>query len=495
MTYRIASGLLGLTLLLGTVSAQDTAPPVKAGGLVAREDDQQPTRITITVPAKPSRARALANALQIDPIDRVPGNAALLWLRAGRMASQVKRVITEEEYSWANPWRDGTPLNKVPQDKLAALLEPYAAALRVAHEAARRDHCDWGEAPFTIASLTDYLPLDEIQSMRTVANMLRFQHRLALARGDWKEALRISRTGLTLARHLGEGNLLITHLVAIAIQAVMMGTVEEMMTQPDAPNLYWALTDLPQPLVDVKRAIRYEMNTFHRSFPTLRKLEIDPDQPLSQGEILAIFSEVMRGFSPQEKHSALQDSLILTTLVGRFYGEAKRTLIERGMPAEKVEKLPTAQVVGLYFLEEYNNYRDEVLKLQNLPPWQAHPYMEALEKSVNARARERGNPFLLLMPALAKVENASVRSERNTVFLRTIEVIRLHASENGGQLPARLADIKVAPVPLDPSTGQTFDAYYKKTERGATLEVPPFPPLPVWAAHYYEFLSPEKEKP
>ena len=62
-------------------------------------------------------------------------------------------------------------------------------------------------------------------------------------------------------------------------------------------------------------------------------------------------------------------------------------------------------------------------------------------------------------------------------------------------MPAKLADIKVAPLPIDPATGLTFEAYYKKTATGATLEVPPLPPQPAWAAHNYEFLSPRKETP
>jgi hypothetical protein len=500
MTHRIAAGLLSLALLLGTVvhAEEPDGPdgPTKSGGVARAPDpDQQPTWIKITVPTKASKDRALAFALQVDPLDREVGNAALLWLRAGRLASQVKRVITEEEYAWANPWKDGTPLNKIPQDKVADLLEPYAQALRIAHDAARRDHCDWGDPPLTLTNLNDYLPLDDIQSMRTLANILRFQHRLALAKGDWKEALRIARTGLTLARHLGEAKYMITHLVAIAIQAVTMNMVEEMIVQPDAPNLYWALTDLPVPMIDVRKSFRYELDTFTRSFPALRKLETDPEHVMTQGEIMTMFGEIVRGLNPRDKTPEWQQTLMLTTVVTRYYPEAKRALLDRGIAAEKVEKLPTAQVVGLYFLTEFNTFRDDVLKLANLPPWQARPLIEVLDKKMAPKAREMGNPFLLLFPAIAKVEYASVRNERNTAILRTVEAIRLYASENGGELPSRLADIKMAPAPIDPATGQTFEAYYKKTDNTATLMVPPLPPHPPWLVHYYEFTSPRKENP
>lgn len=487
--YRFGIGLLAL-LLAHRVVADEPGGPMNP-------DEDRPKRISISLPAEPFRHLPLANALQVDPLDTEPGNAAFYWIRAGRAASQVKRIITEDEEKWASsPVHGGVPLGKLPQDGVEKLLEPFAQALRTAHDAARRAECNWEEPPLTVKNFNDYLPLDDIQSMRTLAQLLRFEHRLALARGDWPGAFRSVRTGLTMARHLGRSHLLISHLVGIAIEAIMVGRIEEMLAQPGCPNLYWVLTDLPSPLVDVRTSIRYELNTFHRSFPALRQLEQNAETPLTQGEILAMFSQATSVLEPIGKTiPSWQKSLALTAIVGRYYGQAKREMLERGVPLERIEKLPTAQVVALYFLNDYNRFRDGVLKVMNLPYWQAKPFLEKIDKEFAARMKEQGNPFLMLMPAITKVFEAGVRSQRNLAILRTVELIRLHASENGGALPATLNDIKVAPLPIDPTTGKTFAEYYRRTETGASLEVPAILPMPVWSARYFDFTPGKKEKP
>ena len=43
--------------------------------------------------------------------------------------------------------------------------------------------------------------------------------------------------------------------------------------QKDAPNLYWALTRLPRPLVDLRKGIDAESNALIFSFPELRDLD------------------------------------------------------------------------------------------------------------------------------------------------------------------------------------------------------------------------------
>src|SRR5690606_804810 len=125
-----------------------------------------------------------------------------------------------------------------------------------------------------------------------------------------------------------------------------------------------------------------------------------PAEPLAQGQLVAMFGEALNAFQPGHATPSWQQSLLLTATVARYYPAAKKALLERGMPPEKADKLPTAQVVGLYFLRDYNAFRDDVLKLQNLPPWQARPGLDALEGRLKVRMKDGGNPFLLLFPAI-----------------------------------------------------------------------------------------------
>ena len=73
----------------------------------------------------------------------------------------------------------------------------------------------------------------------------------------------------------------------------------------------------------------------------------------------------------------------------------------------------------------------------------------------------------LLLPTIRAVQTAQVRLERKIAALRVIEALRLHAASNGGQLPDRLDQVTVVPVPADPGTGRPFE--YRRDVAAATL--------------------------
>ena len=61
-----------------------------------------------------------------------------------------------------------------------------------------------------------------------------------------------------MSRHLGEHPTLIGDLVGIAIAAVAIVQLEKMLDQPGCPNLYWALTNLPRPLISLDKGMEGE---------------------------------------------------------------------------------------------------------------------------------------------------------------------------------------------------------------------------------------------
>src|SRR5262249_51304832 len=84
----------------------------------------------------------------------------------------------------------------------------------------------------------------------------RFRAEVALGRID--DALRTGKTLFALSRHLSEHPTFIGSLVGIAVATVAIGPLEELLEQPGCPNLYWALTTLPKPLVPLDRAAEGE---------------------------------------------------------------------------------------------------------------------------------------------------------------------------------------------------------------------------------------------
>src|SRR5205807_5064204 len=54
---------------------------------------------------------------------------------------------------------------------------------------------------------------------------------------------------------IGEHPTLIGDLVAITVAFQAIGPVEELIQQPGSPNLYWALTALPDPFIDLRKGL------------------------------------------------------------------------------------------------------------------------------------------------------------------------------------------------------------------------------------------------
>jgi hypothetical protein len=426
-----------------------------------------------------AHASALAHSLLPDGLEQVEGNAALLWFRAGLAAREARFKWTDKQWNWLGP--KGTPLNKLPVKEVQEMLGKHAAALYLCDQAARRTRCDWGSLPLTIQNLhAGGLPTAEFQSMRELANLLILRCRLALAQGKFDEDRRSLVTGLTLARHISEGKMVLHELVGIAIATIMLGGVEEWMQMPGSPNLYWALTELPRPLIGVRRGIRHELDTLDRSFPQLRRFK---QNKLSAEEARSLVDRVIDAFTPlsdaKEVPRGGRKRFTKQTALAH-YEAARKALLAAGRPAREVEAMPRLQVVVLYYLQEYDRFRDDVNRWLAVPSWQGFEPLMKVEQVYRAKAKKDDNVLIsLLMPALVKVYQAQMRLERHLAGLRGGEALRQYAAANNGQAPAKWSALTTVPGPIDPFTGKGFDAFYKVEAGKAILTIPPPPTLPL----------------
>lgn len=411
-----------------------------------------PKVIRLAPQAKSKEGGAFRYTLLPDPRDRTPGNAAPLWRLAGDALREAKHKMTNEEFDYAN-----TSPQKLPRKEVRILLGHYAATLHLARQAACRERCDWELPPLTIQAIQEYLPLGMLQQCRFLASLLCIQYRLQLAEGRFDEAAETLQIGFALSRDLCSEGTVIQNLVGIAIAAIMLGQVEEWIQTPNSPNLYWALTALPRPLCDARHALRHELNTIYRSYPTLRRLR---RETLTEREAEELAKGAM-GFL-----SKIPDN-------GDAPKRARQYLRDLGRSDKELDAMPKYQVLLLWYVEEYDRVRDDLLKAFALPTWQARPLMETALK--DARAKEN-IVFRLLLPALDKTWIAHMRSERQFAQLRCAEALRLYAAKHEGKSPAKWSDITEVPLPIDPFTGKGFDEFYAAN---GLLEVPPPPNLPI----------------
>jgi hypothetical protein len=236
--------------------------------------------------------------------------------------------------------------------------------------------------------------------------------------------------------------------------------------------LYWALTSLPAPFIDMGRALSIEREIVFSQFPKLKELE---NKAFTPEEITALWGEIMQllgEFSVLEDWGSKFAGLITTV---KLYPRAKDFLLKEGMSADKVESLPTGQVVMLYQLREFRRIRDDIFK------WFSVPYLQARQGAKEAEQRmERmvseyhhqlsANVFLAVLPALSRAYFLNARLERDVAILRCVEAVRMYAADHDGKLPSSLGKITKVPVPLDPLSGEEF----KYTLQGdtAVLEGP-----------------------
>jgi hypothetical protein len=407
-------------------------------------------------------------------LDRRPGNAAVLY---GKVTAEMPLHLSpgnDEFWETVSNWMDA-PLEELRTEEVRKAWK-FGYVIDRIDKAARCDYCDWQLPIREEKFYTIVLP--EVQQLRAFARLLAAQARIQIAEGRYDEAVRTLQTGYALGRHAAEGQTLVNGLVGIAVCRMMSKQVEELIQQPGAPNLYWALTMLPRPLIDVRQSIDVEMNVLYLSYPELRDVENATETGDYWRHYLQRFWRDLTEPGADSNITARPEVLAAMSLRG--YPIAKRWLIEQGYPREKIEAMPVAQVVAIYTVRIYNELRDDWFK------WFYVPYLEGREG--HARAEERLERHVeeqreiipvarMLLPAISSVNRAVVRNDRSIAALRAIEALRIYGSGHQGRLPEKLGDVTSVSIPLDPVTGEPF--HYELRGDTALLEGPPLPNAPL----------------
>ena len=309
--------------------------------------------------------------------------------------------------------------------------------------------------------------------MRNCAVLLTLRARLEIVDGHFDKAAVTLRNGFALARNTGNAETLINFLVGAAIAGIMNKDLDYFIAQPGAPNLYYALTDLPSPLISMRKGLQGERISAYGTFPGLAAVEIDLNAGNLSEQQLSDCAKMIGGL--QDKKLNVAERFALGTLILQRHEAAKKALIDAGRPKEKVEAMPQFQVALLHAMLEYDAALDDMIVWNNLPYWeQAERIGKLKNKRIEDRLKDPTVPAIplapLLIPAIHKVTFARARTDRKIALLRTIEAIRFYAATHDGKLPPTLLDIKEVAIPLDPVTGRNFE--YRLDDDTATLLAP-----------------------
>src|SRR5262249_27479841 len=99
------------------------------------------------------------------------------------------------------------------------------------------------------------LRLPEMGQMRSMSSVLQVRFRNEIAQGRLGDAIRTAKTLFAMSRHLSEQPTLIGDLLGMAMASIATSGLDEMLQQPGCPNLYWALTNLPSPLIPLDKGM------------------------------------------------------------------------------------------------------------------------------------------------------------------------------------------------------------------------------------------------
>lgn len=452
-------------------------------GIADEPGVNQPKPFTLT-PKAPA-VRALQYPLLPELAEQTSGNAATFYRKAhealvGAAGSQEERYEVQERLSKFLE----LPLTGFPAEEVRKILQPYAEAFKEAEAGARCETCDF-EITERLRKDGIGATLPEVQNAREMAVFLAARARLELADGRPDEAVRTLRTGFAMARHVGDSPTLISALVDSAITSIMLERLEEVVQHEQAPNLYWPLTDLPSPFLDLRKGMQGERLSFYGTLKNIREVVLDLNAgPMAEEELREAGKMAGRLFDepsvvlPNIKR--LASPYVMAQRIQSRHEAAKKALIEQGRPREKVEAMPHVQVALLHACLDYDRRLDEVLKWLTFPDWQARQEIDTVARRVkqDGQSSAADSPAIplakLMLPAVEKVFGARVRVDRRIAALRCVEAVRLYAAGHDGKLPASLGDIKEVPVPIDPATGKPFG--YRLSGDKAVLSSPPLQP-------------------
>jgi hypothetical protein len=424
-------------------------------------EKEKTVQITLHPMAQPRPA--LKHQLLPSFLERRPGNAAVWWNRLP--ADQTVFLsgfgkeggLGEKIDKWMDiPLRDPREKEyRVKEPEVANLASKQHALFSDMEHAAQFETCDW-ELPIREENYFA-MRLPGLQQSRTFAKLLSAKVRLEIAEGKYDQAVRSLQVGFAQARHLAQGSTLIHGLVGMTIASMMTRQIEQFVQQPNAPNLYWSLSTLPQPLIDLRPGLEAEMNALVLTIPELRDLN---KKDLSAEQWRELFAKVVLSLASDDVEQKFNDVPGVVAVLGlQGYPAAKEYLLAHGHCLAEVEAMPVAKAVLLHLVGVYEEFRDDHFKWLPLPYPQSKERYAEVEAKLRARAqRHEAGVFLanMLLPAIGAVKRKETQMQWTLAHLQIFEALRMYAATHDGKLPERLSEITDVLIPLNPFEDKPF---------------------------------------
>lgn len=418
--------------------------------LLAAEPVEPAVRLSVRPMAAPKPALKYQLLPEIGELN--PGNAAQWYLRC--FAEQRNFFFSRQGREQRTQLLT-QPLSEINTKEFSNY---GGSALRQADWAARLDTVDW-QVLHRLQTEGMGLTQPEMEPLLILGEALKARFRVEIAGGRYDDAIRTAKTMFGFARHLGENPTEKAARLGHTIAGLALDTIEEMVQQKGCPNLYWALTDLPCPLVDIRKAVQSHTGSVSTELKGVRD-----DATMTDEQIEKVVSQLSGVLSAAREEAGHAPRSFRSALAARIkhpdqLKELRERLIKSGAPEGLVPNFSPLQIVLIEEKRLYENQRDDLMKLLALAPWQ-------IDELTAGRTGTGEGLLSDLLPPAVSLRRQQARLEQRIGMLRIAECVRMYAAEHAGKLPARLKDPGL-PLPSDPFTGKA----YSYEASGATAHI------------------------
>jgi hypothetical protein len=389
---------------------------------------------------------------------------------ASRKAPPVSQGAIAKKTAAVEPTKDadGEDLPPKPLTYEEASIFVKYGALDDLDRGARATYADWGYLErIKVKGMSMLLP--EVNTFYLFKQIVQTRARLHLMDGNYEKALYGLQTGYSIAQHLNDTNLIVCTMNGVNFATGMNNVVEEFIQQPGSPNLFWALAQLPRPLIDLNKAYLGDRLGLQYLYGDLAEME---KRVLTQAEMEVIlkgpFKDAFRMYGAELGN--------WPTVVLKTYPDAKSWLKTKGWSTTDIEKMTSTQAVFLYGIGRYTILADEFLQGMYLPYSERFAHALKFDSKVKELAAQRDIAYFLGLYFFNPYPGLWVtiyQLDRHVAVLRCVEAIRHHVANSGNKLPGSWNEIKDLPIPVDPVTGQRF-GYTVKSDH-AEISVPAVP--------------------
>jgi hypothetical protein len=473
--------LVGL-LILAQASPVAAQKAKRAGG------PERPKFKELAVSPAPAPIPAFRYRLLPSSAKLRPGDAAPIYLR-------LRLGLPDEDWDKAmvqtTEWL-GIPNQQLPIEQANAILSKWKDRFDLLAIGSERATCNWSYPLNEQRTEAIKLVLYDIDALRSWGALQALKARVEIVEGRFEDAGRSIEAGLAFGRHVGTGLFLINALVGISIENLMLDRVEDWIGRPGSPNLYWALTALPRPLVGLREAIEQERLLPENLIPEFADLDV-PRSPAAWSLHLESMYNRMRALArrlfpedpnaPKSKDNERLADRLKASLGADLaaYKQAnlaalRKQLIEsRTFSEEQVRAMSDDEATARGVALGYHTLWDSIFKMIYLPYVEAEKAQEMHDKAIVAAKDGPFALFAMLYPGLLSGKAAEMRTDRRVALLRTVEAVRLYAAAHDGKLPESLDAVHEVPIPTDPVTGGAFSL--KLDGETATIVAPNAPSM------------------